>query len=273
MKVDLHIHTKNSKDAIHDIKVIIKRAKKVGLSAIAITDHNKLFSEKRAKELSRQYEILIIPGIEIGKLRFQNHILALNINKLPDFKNTEEILELIEEENGLSIAPHPFSRIGFNNYKQYKFHAVEAKNGINWLSNIRYKSQSKIPELANSDAHAAYMLGYTWTETEDAETIEQVLENIRKGKCKPCGRFVPNFLTLRLGLTLGFKCLVKKINIIKKEGFGIEDTFYSNYRGTWAVARTKAIVKEIEKFGIDYTILPEKRRADILKTNNIDSGK
>ena len=71
MKVDLHVHTKNSKDAIHDIKVIIKKAKKVGLSAIAITDHNKLLSEKRAKELSRKYKILIIPGIEIGKLRFQ----------------------------------------------------------------------------------------------------------------------------------------------------------------------------------------------------------
>lgn len=233
MKIDLHVHTNNSNDGIHDLKTIIKQAKKVGLKAIAITDHNKLLSFKKAKDLTKQYNILVIPGIEIGKIRFLNHLLALNIQNVPTYDNIIDILDFIIDNGGVSIAPHPFSKIGFHDYSCYQFNAVEAINGINWLCNLRYKSQSKIPETANSDAHAAYMLGYTWTEIEFAETVEQVLENVRKGLCKPGGTIVPNHLTLKLFSTLSIRYIIKKFNISNKKGFGYENTFYSNYLGIW----------------------------------------
>ena len=233
MKIDLHTHTNNSNDGLHDLKTMIKKAKKVGLKAIAITDHNKLLSFKKAKDLSKQFKILVIPGIEIGKMRFLNHILALNIQKIPIYNNIIDILDFIFDNGGISIAPHPFSKIGFHDYSSYKFNAVEAKNGINWLCNIRYKRQRKIPEVASSDAHASYMLGYTWTEIESAETVEQVLENVRKGQCKPAGTIVPNRLTLKLFLTLGLQYIVKKCNIFNKERFVYEDAAYSNYLGVW----------------------------------------
>ncbi|HVQ01738.1 MAG TPA: PHP domain-containing protein [Candidatus Thermoplasmatota archaeon] len=234
MKIDLHTHTNNSNDALHDIHLMIKYAKKVGLQAIAITDHNKLLTEKKARDLTKQYSILVIPGIELGKMGFLNHIIALNIKKIPTQTDVNEILQFINDEGGFSIAPHPFSRIGYHNYQDYKFNAVEAKNGINWICNLRYKPQHKLPEVGNSDAHAAYMLGYTWTEIEHADTIERLLETLRNRKCKPAGTTIPNHLIARLTVTLGARIIMKKYRQIPKVGFSYEDTFYFNYTGIWA---------------------------------------
>jgi predicted metal-dependent phosphoesterase TrpH len=226
MKIDLHVHTNHSLDAIHDIKQIIKQAKRKKLGAIGITDHNKLFSYDKAKELSKQYNIKIIPGIEIGKLGYLHHILALNIINLPKSQDINEIIEFIDEEGGITIAPHPFSKLGFKNYEKYKFHAVERINGLNFLCNFKFKSKSNIPQLSNSDAHATYMLGYAYTETEYTETVEQILENIRKGICIPKGTSIPIHLIMRFCLTLSIRKTIKCFNIIKNKSFAYEDTIY-----------------------------------------------
>jgi predicted metal-dependent phosphoesterase TrpH len=212
---------------------MIKKAKKCGLEAIAITDHNKLFSHRKARELSKQYNIMILPGIELGKLGYLKHVLAINIEKIPPYFDTHEILEFINDEGGLSIAPHPFSKLGYSDYYKYRFHAVEKINGVNWICNLRFKSSNDVPKLGSSDAHAQYMLGYTYTQTEHAETPEQLLEQIRKGICQPKGHAVPTHLTMRLGLTLSLRHLPQYMIKLQKKGLEYEDTLYSNYRGIW----------------------------------------
>ena len=234
MRLDLHVHTNHSADALHDIKQMILKAKQKFIDAIAITDHNKLFSLTKAKELSKQYKIKIIPGIEIGKLGYINHILALNIDSIPKSRNIHEIIEYVEDEGGITIAPHPFSKIGFKDYERYKFHAVERINGVNWICNRRFKATSKMPQVANSDAHATYMLGYTYTEMEHSESIEQILENIRKGLCKPKGTAIPTYLTMRLALTLSLVKSIQQFLCMKTESFLLEDAFYLKYRGYWS---------------------------------------
>jgi len=233
MKTDLHVHTSHSPDALHDLATMIRRAKTAGLQAIAITDHNKLLSIEKAKELSRQHGILVIPGIEIGKRKFLRHILALNIAHTPSQEKAADILDFIRDEGGVSIAPHPFSRIGFRNYASLPFQAVEARNGINRLCNLQFRRQRRIAEVAGSDAHAAYMLGYTWTETPPAESVDDLLEHIRHGRCKPAGSTVPWYRLLEVSTTLSLRFTVRKLGITQPR-FSIEDMFYLPYLGAWA---------------------------------------
>ena len=83
MKADMHIHSTVS-DGYYTIEEIIDMAKKRGLDAIAITDHDTL---SHAKQIPKDCGILVMPGIEIScydyEKEFRVHILGYNI-KTPE---------------------------------------------------------------------------------------------------------------------------------------------------------------------------------------------
>jgi predicted metal-dependent phosphoesterase TrpH len=58
MKIDTHIHTNYSKDGMSGIKDIVLVARKKGMDAIAITDHNSIEGWEEAKQ---SLENLIFP--------------------------------------------------------------------------------------------------------------------------------------------------------------------------------------------------------------------
>lgn len=192
LKIDLHVHTRASPDGAHSLRTIAKHAKKIGLDGLAITDHNVLLSKGIAKEISREFKILIIPGIEGGDMMNGRHWLGLFMDTIPDCQSILGINRSIRDEGGISIAPHPFSRLGFQNYIQEDFDAVEGLNGTTPWSNETFRQhQKKIPVTAGSDAHTISMLGYTWTRIDATRSIEEVIEAIRKGRCAPDGTVIP----------------------------------------------------------------------------------
>jgi predicted metal-dependent phosphoesterase TrpH len=233
MKFDLHIHTNHSNDGVHDIDTMIKYAKKIGFHGVAITDHNQLLSQEKAKQLTRQYGILVIPGIEFGKHKFMNHLIALNIPNVPHHQNVHDLIDFIEDEGGLSIAPHPFSRIGFHNYHRYKFHAVESINGFNALSNYRFKPHPHITCVGGSDAHATCMVGYTWTEIEADDSLDHVLESIRHGRCIAKGSIVPINKIVKYLYQLGRRWVSDVSDQLQIKSIEHENLFYTQYRGLW----------------------------------------
>ncbi len=64
MLFDLHIHSEYSYDSFNKIDNILKVAKERGLSGIAITDHNKFRGSLEASAKAKQYDLLVIPGME-----------------------------------------------------------------------------------------------------------------------------------------------------------------------------------------------------------------
>ncbi|HEX7467577.1 MAG TPA: PHP domain-containing protein, partial [Methanobacterium sp.] len=64
MKFDFHTHSKYSSDGYVDPKILVKVAAKVGLSGIAITDHNTIKGGLEAKKYENN-EIEVIVGSEI----------------------------------------------------------------------------------------------------------------------------------------------------------------------------------------------------------------
>lgn len=65
MKIDLHIHSKCS-DGRFNIKKIFDEAKKRNIKVISITDHDSIDCQEEAENLSREYGIHYIRGIELS---------------------------------------------------------------------------------------------------------------------------------------------------------------------------------------------------------------
>ena len=193
MKVDFHTHTNRSVDAVHSPRQMVKQAKRAGLDAMAITDHNRLFPVGEAQRLSREFGILVIPGMEGGNIAVERHWIALGIHHQVTKNHIDKVLSWIHKEGGLSIAPHPHARLGYADYTLLGFDAVESLNGSEPDSTRLINNTGHIPEVAGSDAHALPMLGFTWTEVDADATVESILESVRKGWCRPGGSTIPFF--------------------------------------------------------------------------------
>jgi predicted metal-dependent phosphoesterase TrpH len=191
MKIDFHVHTCRSVDAVHSPRQVVKYAKKIGLDAIAITDHNCLFPPAEARRLSREFGLLIIPGMEGGNIAVRKHWIALGISLPFESPSIDSVISFIRHDGGVSVAPHPHARLGYADYADLGFDAVESLNGSEVYANALVRNIKNIPELGGSDAHALPMMGHTWTRVEADGTLDSVLEAVRHGKCAPHGTTIP----------------------------------------------------------------------------------
>jgi predicted metal-dependent phosphoesterase TrpH len=191
MKIDFHVHTNRSIDAVHSPRLMVKKAKISGLDALAITDHNRLFPKSEAVRLSREFGILVIPGMEGGNIAIRKHWIAAGVDRPITEYQIDAVLSSIRYEGGLSIAPHPHTRLGYTEYARLGFDAVESQNGSEPAANRRVNNTHHIPEVAGSDAHSLPMLGFTWTDVDADATLESILESVRKGLCRPGGSTIP----------------------------------------------------------------------------------
>jgi len=96
-KVDLHVHTSYS-DGVHSPFEIIQKAKRAGIDAISITDHDNISAIKEATKIGEEVGIEVIPGVEIsseigGK---EIHILAYFFET--DNQELEHYLNFFREE-------------------------------------------------------------------------------------------------------------------------------------------------------------------------------
>ena len=64
-KIDLHVHSMYS-DGTNSPKELVDMAVSIGLRAMALTDHDTIDGVPHAIEAARDYDITIIPGVEIS---------------------------------------------------------------------------------------------------------------------------------------------------------------------------------------------------------------
>jgi predicted metal-dependent phosphoesterase TrpH len=102
MKIDLHIHSKNS-DGADTVEELIPKIQASGVAVFALTDHDRTDGWSKASELANQLGLSFIPGIEIttegrvpnsdGSIEpFGVHLLAYLPN--PADSDLMELLEL-----------------------------------------------------------------------------------------------------------------------------------------------------------------------------------
>ena len=82
MFIDLHMHEmRNSGDSFLPLEEIVEIAKKKGLDAICITDHDSMDIRDFAQEYSRKTGFPIFVGIEFYSL--QGDIIAYGVRDYP----------------------------------------------------------------------------------------------------------------------------------------------------------------------------------------------
>jgi hypothetical protein len=200
LKIDLHVHTCYSYDSLITPKELIFYAKKCGLDAVAITDHDRIDS---ALKIAKETDFTIIPGMEITSLN--GHVVGLNVREqIPQKLSVNETLDKIHEVGGIAVACHPvtFFKLSLGKCTNSKFDAVEVINSSAFPFNYSVKhgqqiaSHLGIARVAGSDAHYGPEIGCAYTIVNGELEVEEIMKAIRKGLCEPFGRAIP--LKMRL---------------------------------------------------------------------------
>jgi predicted metal-dependent phosphoesterase TrpH len=200
VKADLHIHTTYSNDSVITPKQLVFYAKKRGMTAVAVTDHNQVDG---AQKIAKETDFLIIPGIEVSSMH--GHIVGLNVNTLiPRGLSADETVDRIHEAGGIAIACHPFALMkgSVGKYVSRKFNAVEVINAsafpFNRATNKAYQlaEKLKLPKVAGTDAHYGPVIGQAYTLIDAEANVETIAKAIANGRCKPAG----TSLSLRMRL-------------------------------------------------------------------------
>ena len=203
MKADLHVHTS---DSVITPKQLVFYAKKRGLTAVAVTDHNTV---EGAWKIAKETDFLIIPGTEVSSLH--GHIVGLNVDTLiPRGLSADETVDRIHEAGGIAIACHPYAMLkgSVGKHVTGKFDAVEAINASAFpFSRATSRAHQlaerlKLPKVAGTDAHYGPVIGQAYTVIDSEPNVEAILKAIKNGHCKPAGTGVS--LRLRLGHQLRF---------------------------------------------------------------------
>jgi len=127
--IDLHVHSTYSDGTLTPEELVIL-AKKQGLSAMALTDHDTIIGIEEAVEAGKKYDIEIVPGIELSAAygAKEIHIVGLYVDyKDKTFNDMLENLRDIRNERNLKIIVK-FKELGilisFDEMKQLYGNAV-----------------------------------------------------------------------------------------------------------------------------------------------------
>jgi len=103
---DFHIHSKYSHDSLMSPESIVKRAKKVGLTAIAITDHDTIRGGKTALDAGRKWGVRVLVGSEIRT--DAGDIIGLNLTSEIESREWQSVIHAIKSQGGIVVLPHPY---------------------------------------------------------------------------------------------------------------------------------------------------------------------
>lgn len=194
MKLDLHIHSRHSRDGSAAPKDIVSWCKKAGLDGLAVTDHNSIEAWSEAEVVARGAGLLFVKALEISTSH--GHVLAYGVSGLvPRGLTVEETIEKVHEAGGVAVAAHPSrfpSGMGLARARKNKFDGIEVINGGS--SPRSNRSARKVAEskgsamTGGSDAHEIGQIAKAYTIIEDASTQDDVLEAIRSRKTSVGGR-------------------------------------------------------------------------------------
>ncbi len=206
LRIDLHVHTCYSYDALTTLKEVVAYSKKQGLDGVALTDHDTLLG---ARKLTQETKLIVIPGIEITTL--DGHILALNVIKpIPPKLSLAETVRRIHEAGGIAVCAHPYSVYKSGLSQQIACcEAVEVINsasvpfGLSTYLNRKLATRLNLPQTAGSDSHYAHEIGAAYTIIEADPEVDDVVRAIEKGATLPVGKPIPWKIRLkRLSLSL-----------------------------------------------------------------------
>jgi predicted metal-dependent phosphoesterase TrpH len=205
MILDPHIHSTYSSDSSASPRDIVKKARSIGLDAIAVADHNTIKGSLATIMAAKDHDdLVVVPAVEISSNK--GHIVALGIKEdITPGLSPEETVENIRALGGIAVAAHPFVRYReglCDNVKNLDIDAIEILNSRYILGYSNWKAKNlaekkNIPEIGSSDAHFLEAIGSCVTELEAEFSYESILEGILSGNTNVFGDRTPLPLILK----------------------------------------------------------------------------
>ena len=185
---DLHMHTDHSPDCATPVDVLLDTAKRRGLGAIAITDHNEISGALAARDLADGIKVIVSEEV---KTAHEGEVIGLFIEeKIPRGMSMKETIDAIHAQGGLAYVPHPFDRL--HTIPDYEhllkvvedidmlevFNARIAVRGFNEEAQ-RFADKYRVVAGAGSDSHVAQGLGTVKIRMRDFDGPQEFLESLR----------------------------------------------------------------------------------------------
>ncbi|HEX9989546.1 MAG TPA: PHP domain-containing protein [Chloroflexia bacterium] len=195
IRVDMHCHTRLSKDSLNNPRKLVETAAARGLGALCVTDHNALAN---ALALSRlpDLPVRVIPSEEVKSN--EGEIIGYFLSELvPKGLSPEETVRRIKGQGGLVCVPHPFDsmRTGSRLRTPALERLVEAglvdiievfnARAVNAEDNQRaldYAREHGLAMSAGSDAHTLVEVGRAYAEIPPFSTPAEFLAGLRAGR-------------------------------------------------------------------------------------------
>ncbi len=169
-------------------------AKRLGLSAVSVNDHNRPAGAREVARVAKSHDLLVVPASEVSS--FNGHILALGVTEpIPRGLSSDETIRRINDFGGLAVAAHPgrlYTGLSIHEVRASQFEAVEVANGgssrrQNHLANLLADSKN-LGKTGGSDAHHPEHIGRCRTVFKNEPTsVEELLEEIRAHRTTTSG--------------------------------------------------------------------------------------
>lgn len=190
MKVELHSHTRHSKDCLLDYDTIIAVCLRRGIGALAVTDHNEIAG---AFAMQQRAPFPVIVAEEV--FTAQGEIIGLFLQEfIPRGLPIEQTIARIQEQGGLVYVPHPFDSHRKGAIGREVLDAIHPQVDLIEVLNARnvdhgddarayqYAQEHGLTMAAGSDAHSVGEFGNAYLEMEPFDGTADFLEKARRGR-------------------------------------------------------------------------------------------
>jgi predicted metal-dependent phosphoesterase TrpH len=198
LAVDLHVHTTPGDGALLPWD-LAREARRRGLDAIAITDHNQMIGVRATSPRSTPFGVLLIPGEEVTMPHA--HVAAVGLDHPVDWRGSiPAVAAAVHAQGGVAIAAHPVGdqRASWADDDFRAVDGVEVAHPAMFTSQV-YRRELRsaydqarrahpgIAAIGSSDFHTAEPLGLcrTYVFVREA-TVAGVVDAIRGGRTVAC---------------------------------------------------------------------------------------
>jgi len=190
LKGDFHIHTKYSMDCSNELEDIIKRCLKLGLTCIAIADHD---AAAGALELQKIAPFKVIVAEEI--LTYDGEVMGMFLKeRIASGIPIGKAIAAIKEQGGLVNIPHPFDPMRGLRLDEDEFNKLAPQIDLIEVFNARvlsaqtnkeavsFAKEHNLPGTAGSDSHSIGEIGSVAVELNDFNSPAEFLTALKTAK-------------------------------------------------------------------------------------------
>lgn len=172
MRGDFHMHTHFSYDCMTSPEALVRRCQDVGLTCVAVTDHNSIKGSQAVKAIA---PFTVVLGEEVKSTAGEITGLFIHEQIEPGLSPLDTA-KRIKEQGGLVSVPHPFTGMGRSSLSHGPLMEIlpylDIMEGFNARTmdarlneeGRRFAEEHGLVVTAVSDAHTLGELGSTYTE-------------------------------------------------------------------------------------------------------------